>query len=76
MLEEVKSVKGSVKFFDNRKNFGFISPDEGEEDFFVHRSDIESDSPFGSPIAEGDRVEFDTEQSEKGPRAVNVRKVE
>ncbi len=72
---EVKEVKGTVKFFDNRKNFGFITPDEGDEDLFVHRSDIESDSLFGSPIDEGDKVEFETEESEKGPRAVKVKKI-
>ncbi len=64
-------MKGSVKFFDNRKNYGFISPDEGEEDLFVHASDIES-----GPINEDDRVEFESEQGDKGPKAVKVRKVD
>ena len=63
-------MKGVVKFFNDRKNYGFIEPEEGDEDLFVHASDIESES-----ISEGDEVEFETEQSEKGPRAVNVKKV-
>ncbi|KXA92788.1 cold-shock protein [candidate division MSBL1 archaeon SCGC-AAA259E17] len=64
-------MKGEVKFFNERKNYGFISPEEGGEDHFVHRSDIESGS-----IGEGDIVEFDSEVGDKGPRAVNVKKVE
>ncbi|KXA95970.1 hypothetical protein AKJ39_05250 [candidate division MSBL1 archaeon SCGC-AAA259J03] len=51
-------------------NFGFIKPEGGEEDHFVHASDIES-----GPLNEGDEVEFDSEQGDKGPRAVNVKKV-
>jgi len=54
------------------KNFGFIKPDEGDEDLFVHRSDLEETNYLN----EGDIVEFEIEQSEKGPRAVNVKKVE
>ncbi|KXA98581.1 hypothetical protein AKJ39_01515 [candidate division MSBL1 archaeon SCGC-AAA259J03] len=65
-------MRGTVKFFDDRKNYGFIEPAEsGEGDHFVHRSDIESGS-----LNEGDIVEFDSELGEKGPRAVNVRKIE
>ncbi len=64
-------MEGTVKFFNNMKNYGFIEPDEGEEDLFVHRNDIESGT-----INEGDRVEFETEQGEKGPKAVNVKTIE
>jgi len=53
------------------KNFGFIKPDEGDEDLFVHSSDIED-----SYLSEGDRVEFETEQSDRGPRAINVKKLD
>lgn len=62
-------MKGTVKFFNERKNFGFIEPEEGDEDLFVHRSDVESGT-----LAEGDEVEFEQEQGDKGPRAVNVEK--
>lgn len=64
-------MKGEVKFFNNRKNYGFIEPEEGDEDLFVHASDVEADS-----LNEGDKVEFETEEAEKGPRAVNVKKTE
>lgn len=64
-------MRGTVKFFSERKNYGFIEPDEGDEDLFVHRSDIEAGS-----LSDGDIVEFDSEQGEKGPRAVNVKKIE
>lgn len=64
-------MKGTVKFFNRQKNYGFIEPEDGEEDLFVHRSDVEEGN-----LEEGDEVEFETEQSEKGPRAVNVKKAE
>jgi CspA family cold shock protein len=60
---------GTVKWFNPRKRYGFIEQDEGE-DIFVHESGIVS-----GYIKEGDRVEFDVEQSDRGPRAVNVKKV-
>ncbi|MFO8110569.1 MAG: cold-shock protein [Thermoplasmata archaeon] len=63
-------MKGKVKFFNTMKNFGFIQPDEGDDDLFVHSSDID-----GGFLREDDRVEFDSEQGEKGPRAVNVKKI-
>ncbi len=64
-------MEGTVKFFDVRKNYGFITPDEGDEDLFVHASDIESGS-----LNEDDRVGFESEEGEKGPRAVKVSKIE
>lgn len=64
-------MRGTVKFFNERKNYGFIEPDDGSEDHFVHRSDVESGS-----LDEGDVVEFESEEGDKGPRAVNVTKVE
>ncbi|KXA97905.1 cold-shock protein [candidate division MSBL1 archaeon SCGC-AAA259J03] len=63
-------MRETVKFFDDRKNYGFIEPKGRGEDHFVHASDIES-----GPLNEGDEVEFDSEQGDKGPRAVNVEKV-
>lgn len=65
-------MRGTVKFFDERRNYGFIEPAEsGKGDHFVHRSDIESGS-----LNEGDIVEFVSEREDKGLRAVKVRKLE
>lgn len=64
-------MKGEVKFFDERKNYGFIEPEDGSEDLFVHRNDVEEES-----LTDGDIVEFESEKGEKGPRAVNVTKAE
>jgi len=61
---------GAVKWFNDAKGFGFITPDEGEKDCFVHHSAIQSDG-FRS-LSEGERVEFDLVQGEKGPAAENV----
>ncbi len=65
-------MRGKVKFFNNMKNFGFIEPDEGDDDLFVHRSDLEG----VNYLNEGDIVEFEVGEGEKGPRAMNVKKVE
>ncbi|CAA9508627.1 MAG: Cold shock protein of CSP family [uncultured Solirubrobacteraceae bacterium] len=62
--------QGTVKWFNDDKGFGFITPDEGGKDLFVHHSAIVSDG-FRS-LAEGARVEFETEAGAKGPKAVNV----
>ena len=64
---------GTVKWFNDDKGFGFISPDDGSKDLFVHQSAIAADGH--RTLAEGAAVEFETEASEKGPRATNVRVV-
>lgn len=63
-------MKGTVKFFDERKNYGFIEPEDEDEDRFVHASEVESGT-----LEEGDEVEFDPERGDKGPKAINVRKI-
>ena len=61
---------GTVKWFSDDKGFGFITPDEGSRDLFVHYSGIEADG-YRS-LAEGTRVSYEEEQGDKGPKAVNV----
>jgi CspA family cold shock protein len=61
---------GTVKWFSDEKGFGFITPDEGGKDLFVHHSAIQS-SGFRT-LAEGARVSYEAEAGEKGPKAVNV----
>jgi cold shock protein len=65
---------GTVKWFNDQKGFGFITPENGAKDCFVHHSAIEG-SGFKS-LAEGDRVEFDMIQEAKGPKAQNVARVQ
>lgn len=57
---------GTVKFFNNAKGFGFITPDDGSKDVFVHKNDLDSE------ITEGDKVTYEVEESPKGLNAVNV----
>jgi cold shock protein len=64
---------GTVKWFNNAKGYGFIVQDNGEKDVFVHHSAIVMEG-YRS-LAEGERVEYEIEQTDKGPAAVNVRKV-
>ena len=63
--------RGTVKFFNEGKGFGFITPENGGKDVFVHMSAIQG----GGSLKEGDKVEFDTQQGQKGPQATNVRQV-
>jgi CspA family cold shock protein len=64
---------GTVKWFSDEKGFGFITPDEGSKDLFVHHSSIEADG-YRS-LAEGARVEYESESGDKGPKAINVRTI-
>lgn len=66
-------VKGTVKWFNDQKGFGFIAPENGSKDVFVHHSAIMS-AGFRS-LTEGDHVEFSIEQGPKGPSAANVQRV-
>ncbi len=61
---------GTVKWFNDEKGFGFITPQDGSKDCFVHHSAIQG-SGFKS-LSEGDQVEFDVVQGQKGPAAENV----
>ncbi|MFT4739949.1 MAG: CspA family cold shock protein [Marivirga sp.] len=58
--------KGTVKFFNDAKGFGFITPDDGGKDVFVHVNGLTDE------IREGDKVAFDVEEGQKGLNAVNV----
>ncbi|HED34722.1 MAG TPA: cold-shock protein [Gammaproteobacteria bacterium] len=62
---------GTVKWFNESKGFGFISPDDGSKDVFVHFSAI-ADEGFRT-LAEGQKVSFDVEEGPKGPQAANVK---
>ena len=65
--------RGKVKWFNDQKGYGFITPDDGSKDLFVHYSSILGDG-FKS-LSENQAVEYDVVQSEKGPKAANVKKV-
>ena len=62
---------GTVKWFNDKKGFGFITPDNGSEDVFVHHSNIASEG-FRS-LQEGQKVEFETDQGKKGLEATGVK---
>lgn len=62
--------KGKVKFFNAGKGFGFITPDDGGKDVFVHANDT-----GGVELRDGDAVQFEVVEGKKGPQASNVKKV-
>jgi len=63
---------GIVKFFNTTKGFGFITPADGSKDVFVHISGLKE----GVTIAEGDTVQYETEEGQKGINAINVEKID
>jgi CspA family cold shock protein len=69
-VEEVYMATGTVKWFNDAKGYGFITPDAGGKDVFVHHSSI-SGSGFKS-LSEGAKVEFEEAEGAKGPEARNV----
>jgi len=64
---------GTVKWFSDEKGFGFVTPDDGGKDLFVHHTGI-AGSGFKS-LSEGARVQYDEEAGDKGPKAVNVQAI-
>jgi len=65
--------RGKVKWFNDQKGYGFIAPDDGSKDCFVHHNAIQG-SGFKS-LAEGQEVEFEIGEGPKGPQATNVVKI-
>lgn len=72
LQQEVKTcmVTGKVKFFNGSRGFGFIVRDDGAPDVYVNAADVKS-----GQLSDNDKVKFDVEQAERGPRAKNVEKV-
>jgi CspA family cold shock protein len=66
-------VQGKVKWFNESKGFGFITPDDGSKDVFVHFSAIEAEGY--KVLHEGDEVTFEVQETDKGRQAVNVAKI-
>ncbi|MBL7073398.1 MAG: cold-shock protein [Candidatus Omnitrophica bacterium] len=65
--------KGTVKWFNNSKGYGFITPEDGSQDVFVHHNSIQGEGY--KSLDEGQTVEFDVQQGQKGMEAVNVVKL-
>jgi CspA family cold shock protein len=65
-------IKGTVKWFNNKKGYGFITRDDSEADVFVHFSAIQGEEGDFKTVYEGDIVEFDITDGQKGPQASNV----
>lgn len=70
----MSAVTGTVKWFNSTKGFGFITPDQGGKDVFVHFSAIESSGGYRT-LEDGAKVQFEIQDSERGASAVNVKKI-
>lgn len=66
----MKKSKGTVKFFNSQKGFGFITPDSGGKELFVHANSLDVGT---ASLREGQKVEYNVEEGRKGPEAKNVR---
>ena len=67
--------QGKVKFFDTQKGFGFIAPDDGGKDVFVHRNNVEN-LDYNQGLEDNEAVEFEVEETPKGLSAVNVKSLD
>jgi CspA family cold shock protein len=67
------TMKGKVKWFNDQKGYGFITPEDGSADVFVHHTSILGEG--FKTLAENQTVEFEVLQSDKGPKAANVQKL-
>jgi CspA family cold shock protein len=72
MRTQQRMSTGTVKWFDAEKGFGFITPDDGSKDLFVHHSEIQAGGGYAT-LKDGQKVEFEEGQGKKGPAANNVR---
>jgi CspA family cold shock protein len=72
-FHQMARITGTVKWFNDAKGFGFITPENGEKDCFVHHTAIQAEGY--KSLSEGQRVEFDVVQGQKGPAAQNVVKL-
>jgi cold shock protein len=72
-IEEIDMASGTVKWFNDAKGFGFITPDDGSKDLFAHHSEIQG-TGFKS-LKEGQKVEYEPTQGQKGPAASKIRPV-
>lgn len=71
----IMTQQGKVKWFDTEKGFGFIEPEDGGKDVFVHRNNVEN-LDYNQGLEDGESVEFDIEETPKGLSAVNVRSLD
>ncbi len=70
VLSQVAMAKGTVDFFNDTGGYGFIETEDADEDVFFHMEDV-----GGPDLEEGQEIEFDIEQADKGPRATNVQRL-